>query len=1114
MPVKLNFKDTRVIVVAVVVAGVSLAIGVKYFSHAFPEASIHFRVNRNESARIAAQFLRARGFHLAGYRHAAVFNYDDEAKLYLERTQGLKRMDRLTSGPVHLWRWSHRWFRPLHKEEFSVDVTPAGQVVGFDHEIRENAPGASLPQDQARSLAESFLTSVMKENLGDLAFVEARSQKRPARTDYTFTWKRKSVHLGAGSLRVAVRVDGNQVAGYQEYVKIPEDWLRGYQKLRSKNNSAQLVDQVFWVLLSIGLLAVLIERIRDRDAPLKLAAAFGAVAALLACLSQLNAFPLAEFSYQTTDTFSSFVSSYLFQAVMGGVGLGVLIFLVVAGSEPVYRESFPQFVSFRRYFTWKGLRSRSFFMANVVGISITFFFFAYQTVFYLAANHLGAWAPSDIPFSNDLNTHIPWVAVLFGGFFPAVSEELQFRAFAIPFLKKLTRSWPLAIILAAFNWGFLHSAYPNEPFFIRGVEVGVAGIIVGIIMLRFGILATLMWHYSVDALYSAFLLLRSPNHYLMFSGGLSAGVMLIPLVVSLVAYLRTGTFSDEAPLTNTAQGVARAPRAEVEAATPAPYAGLSRRTGLLALAVVVVFGAIAFLKVYRLGEGIKIRTDRVQAVSAAERYLAGRGVNTGPYLHAAWLRGNVDPLVVRYFLQRFPVRKTDSILRRASKPELWEVRFFRPLQPEEYRVYLDPQTGRVFDSRHVLDETAPGASLTPEQAVALAKKSLAEHGDNAANFALQGSFAEKRPAREDYTLVWQAKPGDPRNAGGAFYRLVVQLAGSEVVGFSHTYKLPEEWVRRESSSSLINSALLGIEILLGSGLVAGAIVLFVRQVRRGRIPWAASLKVAVAVALLLAISDLNQLPLIERAYPTSVPLSSFELQVAVSLIVTIILGGALLWLLVGLTTSLYPEAWRLLETRQRRVWRRDAGIALVAGLAVSAGMEKFLALFADRAHAYGLVGFPSPPQALDAYLPAFDVLGHGLIYGVAGAAALGALVYGVMEGWRRKAWWLWAGGAVLLVAIGPPGAHSFAEWAAGWSMRFIPLVAAVALLALFFRNNPLAYCAGAFCSACAPPLIVLLSQPAHFFRWNGVAAAILVAGVLIWLFAPGSASGKSLDSGV
>ena len=154
MPIKLTSSDSKTIVVGVLIAAFSLAIGVKYFSHAFPEAAIQFRVNRDDSAPLAQKFLAERGFKLDGYRHSAAFDYDDQAKVYLERTQGLERMNRLTRGPVHLWHWSHRWFKPQQKEEFRVDLTPAGDVVGFGHDIPEAAPGAALDQASARTIAE------------------------------------------------------------------------------------------------------------------------------------------------------------------------------------------------------------------------------------------------------------------------------------------------------------------------------------------------------------------------------------------------------------------------------------------------------------------------------------------------------------------------------------------------------------------------------------------------------------------------------------------------------------------------------------------------------------------------------------------------------------------------------------------------------------------------------------------------------------------------------------------------------------------------------------------------------------------------------------------------
>src|SRR5208282_2234650 len=268
MPIKLTSSDSKTIVVGILIAAFSLAIGVKYFSHAFPEAAIQFRVNRDDSAPLAQKFLAERGFKLDGYRHAAVFDYDDQAKVYLERTQGLDRMNRLTRGPIHLWHWSHRWFKPQQKEEFRVDVTPAGQVVGLDRELLESAPGANLDSAAARALAEKFLVEVMRRDLTGLEFVDSVSEKRQARTDYSFTWKQSDVDLGDGSLRLDVDVDGDQVAGYREFVKVPEGWTRDYQKLQSLKSAAATVDMVPWAVLWIGALALLILRLRKRDVPI------------------------------------------------------------------------------------------------------------------------------------------------------------------------------------------------------------------------------------------------------------------------------------------------------------------------------------------------------------------------------------------------------------------------------------------------------------------------------------------------------------------------------------------------------------------------------------------------------------------------------------------------------------------------------------------------------------------------------------------------------------------------------------------------------------------------------------------------------------------------------
>ena len=1104
MPIKLTLSDGKTIVVAILIAALSLAIGIKYFSHAFPEAAIQFRVNRDDSAPLAQKFLAEHGFKLGGYRHAAAFDFDDQAKVYLERSQGLERMNRLTQGPIHLWHWAHRWFKPQQQEEFRTDVTPTGEVVGFNHVIPEATAGAFLDQAAARTIAEAFLTQVMRRNLADLEFVEAETEKRPARADHTFTWKLKSVDLGEGSLRLEVSVAGDQVASYREFVKVPEQWARDYEKLRSRNDAAQIVDEVFAILLCVAMLVILIRRLRDHDVPGRMSLAFGGVAAALYLLGQFNAFSLAQFGYQTTDSYSSFVTNFLWDNLLSALGYGAAIFLLVAASEPMYREGYPNQISLRSYFSWQGLRSRSFFIANVVGIALTFFFFAYQTVFYLAADKLGAWAPADIPFTDLLNTRFPWVMVLFIGFFPAVSEEMLFRAFAIPFLKKLLRSLPLAVVLSAFIWGFGHAAYPNQPFFIRGLEVGVAGIVTGLIMLRFGILATLIWHYSVDALYTAFLLLRSPNHYLMASGAVSAGIMLIPLLVALVAYWRTGTFSEDESLTNAREGISRPVRKEVvEAEAALVYQPLSQKRLILAGLLTLLFISLAVIPVYRFGEGLSLEITRAQAVRAADAYLRQRRVDPGRYHQVAWVHGNVDPLAVRYLLEHKSIQESDQIYRRATRLAVFEVRYFRPLEKEEHHVFLDPTSGQVFGYRRMLDDDAPGASLSPEQAQTLAARYVEEQGYHLSDFDLQSSEAEKRKAREDYALVWQAKAGDPRNVADAHYRLEVDVAGDQVVGFARSFKLPEAWERARRSSSLVNSVLSFAGYLIGIALVGAGVVLLVMQIRSGEMPWRPAAKVGALVLALLLLSELNQWSVLDRQYVTSIPLPTWRLYEVVSLLVVPLLASLLCWLLVGLAASRYPEAWQLLRSGSRRLWRRDAVVCMVLVLAAGAGLNKLAALFASRFHAFAPAGIEDFPEMFNSTLPGASFFLHALWWIVVFLSALGLAIYIIRLGWTKRAWWLWAGILLGLVALGPASALSLREFFAGWVMKFVPLGVGAAIVFWFLRNNLLAYLGAVFCLQVAQPLVSLLSPRAAFYRLNGLLLAVLALLFLGWLLLVG-----------
>ena len=165
-------------------------------------------------------------------------------------------------------------------------------------------------------------------------------------------------------------------------------------------------------------------------------------------------------------------------------------------------------------------------------------------------------------------------------------------------------------------------------------------------------------------------------------------------------------------------------------------------------------------------------------------------------------------------------------------------------------------------------------------------------------------------------------------------------------------------------------------------------------------------------------------------------------------------------------------------------------------------LNRLEAVVSSHFHAYAPVRIDLVPSAFDTTWPGPGFFVHGLFNAVVFAAGAAVLIYLARLSLVRRAWWLWLGGLLLLVSLGPAGAHSVAEFLLGWAMGLVSLVAVVGIVYAFFRDNVLAYLAAALCLEVAEPVVALLSQPPAFFRWNGTALVALTAVVLGWLLLP------------
>ncbi len=1095
---RLTGADKRLLLACALISAISLFVGVRYYFLAFPEASIDFRVTRESSVPVAISFLSRLHLDPRPYRHAAVFGFDNEQKTFLERELGVAESNRLLETTVRLWRWRHRWFKPLQKEELAVEVTTKGEVVGFEHLLAEDAPGPDLPVDDARRLAETFLASTMGRPLASLAFVEASTQKRPHRTDHAFTWKVVGSEVRGADYRVAVDVAGGAVAGYREWLKVPDVWVRGYQQLRSKNEVANLVDNLLLLLTVIAMLAFLATRVRRGDVRWRAAAILGGITCVLLTVSQFNSLPSDLYDYDTTASFGGFLVGRVLVAVAGGLAVGVLILLLAAAAEPIYRERFPERLSMSSLLRRRAWGTREAFVATLVGLTLTCFFFAYENVFYLVAHRLGAWSPRDVAYSDLLSTAFPWVYVLFFGFLPAISEELISRAFSVPFFERLFRSTAFAIVLSAFIWGFGHAAYANQPWWIRGVEVGLAGVVFGLVFLRFGIASVVICHFSVDALYTAFVLIRSPNLYYQVSGSLSAGVFLLLFIVAAIAYGRRGGFLP-VEMTNAAEGTA--PPAEPPAVTAAPepvtlgYQPLAWTRIGWGLLLAAGVAALAFAPIDRFGDWVALRATRDSARESAAAFLSEAGFDVAAYRRAVRMMDRTDPTAAAYLLEKGGLRAANEVYATGAPTPLWRVRFFVPGQKEEHFVSVDANTGKVVGFRRTLLDDAPGARLDEQQAFALARAFLLARGLDPDEVELKEQTEKDEKARRDHTLVWElAVPG----VGEAKLRHEVVVQGGVVGSWTREVKVPEAWRRAREKETALTVVVRWLKLPLAGMLGALALLMLVAKMRAGEMPWKVAVLLGSIAAAAVLLRLVLSLDLLWSAYDTAMPAATFAVVIGVSLAVAalgILVGAALV---AGLAAALYPDALAAWRSGAHRIYARDALVGGVVALGLALGLPALRELVEGLVPQGRLATGVSWPAGVEAAVPWLADVTR-VVSSTLFVAAMAAIAAAVVGRHFRTAGRRALLAVLFALSLLPAAARTPAEYAAG-VLSLVVLAGGVLLLVLcFLRRNPLAWLAAAWLGLGGAAAIRLLAEPGGAYRLDGALALAVVVLPMAWL---------------
>lgn len=526
---------------------------------------VNLAIDRKYAISAAKKYLAVRDINTKDYIESVVFESDIWADRYLQKTIGIEAEDKfIKEHNYSLFAWKVRLFKQLDKEEYLLYIDSlSGQIISFAHLIPDTQARPVEDKDYARKKAEDFLADTYGINFQEYDFHEEKVQRYDKRIDYTFSWEKKGVYIpwkdnqGGAKLLIGATISGDEVREfYKQDLDVPENFRRFLH--RQLIFGEYVANLSFLLVLFLIIIAIYIV-IKKRDAAVvyfcrKWYIAMAVVFVLINISALFNDMQQILMRYPTSATLGSFLGVNLLSLFINICFLGFSFLMPGLAAEALNKEVFPdkEGNSFLYY------RRTSFYTRGVAGsIALGYFVFLLMlgiqaVMFYIGQQYLGVWQEW-VRLAWFSSAYLPILSILVFAYNASLSEEIIFRGFGISLGKKYLNNTFLAVLVTSLVWGFAHSTYPVFPVWFRGIEVGMLGLFLGFIFVKYGIIVVLVAHFLFDAFWgtAAYLFGRS-------SAGLfypAVFLMLMPLLLAVYCYLanRKNVVAEFSPALNKEQ---------------------------------------------------------------------------------------------------------------------------------------------------------------------------------------------------------------------------------------------------------------------------------------------------------------------------------------------------------------------------------------------------------------------------------------------------------------------------------------------------------------------------------------------------------------------------------
>jgi len=234
----------------------------------FKQNSPPLTISRTEAIKLAKKELKKQNVHLDETWQALTIlsaNYKTEQQKNWEHTFVWQKDKELAKKLVGTYLPPAQWVVRFvtftgdvakRSEEYQITITEDGKIIRFAHKLPDKQTGKKLTEQEARTIAENFLTTKLNLQPKQLKEISAQSKKQPNRVDWLFTFSNPAVYsLKEGEARITVEVDGDKVQDYTRYIFVPEEWKRQERQRANRENIILIASlMLLFLVLSLALL--------------------------------------------------------------------------------------------------------------------------------------------------------------------------------------------------------------------------------------------------------------------------------------------------------------------------------------------------------------------------------------------------------------------------------------------------------------------------------------------------------------------------------------------------------------------------------------------------------------------------------------------------------------------------------------------------------------------------------------------------------------------------------------------------------------------------------------------------------------------------------------------